>query len=160
MDPRVRSWSTELARTVRQLEESSGRRIARRNARAALKSLLARIERALFKEHPAISKAGKEWVPAEPLPAGQKNCPVCDTYCGTYVKLARHVFDVHKVKHCWCGTIGMRRKAGAFGTDPCSSKLRAHFRGLIESGQDLKTHALMGAIGRTPAAAGTPERNA
>lgn len=166
MDRRLRSWATRLGRIQRRLEESDGRRVARRHAREELDKLLGQIRRELHKDFPNISKDGQPVLHEILLPAGFKSCPLCKAYTATFRKLAEHILDAHGAK-CPCGyqpkaikvaklkgyigsaiplnpTLGkMRgslRTAGSWG----GSQMTGHLRAVKE---DLKTHVLMGAIG-------------
>lgn len=166
MDRRLRSWATRLGRIQRRLEESDGRRVARRHAREELDKLLGQIRRELHKDFPNISKDGQPVLHEIPLPAGFKSCPLCRAYTATFRKLADHILDHHGAK-CPCGYepkgIVKARKGGWIGpnavlpvgasypeykTRPASkfggSQMTGHLRGVQE---DLKTHVLIGAIG-------------
>lgn len=154
MNRRIRSWSTQLGQLLRRLEESSGRRLARKNAREDLRKLVGSIQRELFREFPNLTDEGKAVLHEIPLPEGQKACPLCGNYQGTYVRLADHILDKHGLK-CPCGYMPKEIKkhdAGFFGSE--TGKFRAssfggrqmvgHLRNVKE---DLKTHLLVGAIG-------------
>jgi hypothetical protein len=154
MEKRIRSWATQLNNVHRRLKESDGRRIARRHAREELDRLLAKIRRELHKEFPNFSKDGDPVIHEIPLPAGQKSCPLCGNYAGTFRKLADHILDHHGEK-CPCGyqpkgvsesikaggkvRSGLKWVASRYG----GSQMTGHLRAVQE---DLKTHCLMGAI--------------
>jgi hypothetical protein len=165
MRDRATVFSSELRGVIRRLSESSSRRIARRNANRELDSFLAKIRRELRSEFPNYSKSGAEvLIGGSVLPDGQKSCPFCSAYMGTYRKLAAHLLDKHG-NSCACGYLSksVRRAIGRgavidrklapalqntrsqfppskFGTDQMTS----HLRNLKD---DLRTHLLMGAMG-------------
>jgi hypothetical protein len=95
------TYETELRQITRRLKESSGRRIARRNALRDLDSLLKRIRRELRDTYPSIGKDGKEIV-VTVLPRGERKCPTDGTYVPTPGAFAKHVVTKHDGK-CWCG---------------------------------------------------------
>ena len=83
-------FERELRDTLKRLEESRGKRIARRNARRAAAGLVARIQNHIQKQYPALDKAGKELDRPDSI-----KCPDCDTVCGSGFGLVQHIMSKH-----------------------------------------------------------------
>ena len=83
-------FERELRDTLKRLEESRGKRIARRNARRAAAGLVARIQNHIQKQYPALDKAGKELDRPDRI-----KCPDCDTMCGSGFTLVQHIMSKH-----------------------------------------------------------------
>lgn len=83
-------FERELRDTLKRLEESHGRRIARRNARRVLHGLLTRLGNHVEDEYPAIGKDGKEIKTPERI-----KCPDCDAVCGSGFTLVQHIMTKH-----------------------------------------------------------------
>ena len=83
-------FERELRDTLKRLEESHGRRIARRNARRVLHGLLKRLGNHVEDEYPAIGKDGKEIKTPERI-----KCPDCDVVCSTGFTLVQHIMTKH-----------------------------------------------------------------
>lgn len=95
------SYATDLNRTVRRLEGSAGRRVARRNALRELDTLLKRIRRELRRKYPSVGKDGQEITPVL-LKRGERKCPLDGAYVPTPGAFAKHLVEKHDGK-CWCG---------------------------------------------------------
>lgn len=144
------SYATDLQRIIRRLQNSSGRRVARRNALYDLDILLKRVRRELRKEFLAIGKDGKE-IRRELLPKGSRRCPADNAYVKTAGEFAAHVLKTHK-GICWCGfkpkclfqdaLVGSGLMRGKFGHKVIAS-LRAHFERVKHQ---LKEHVTLGAL--------------
>jgi hypothetical protein len=83
-------FERELRDTLKRLEESHGRRIARRNARRVLHGLLKRLGNHVEDEYPAIGKDGKEIKTPERI-----KCPDCDVVCSTGFTMVQHIMTKH-----------------------------------------------------------------
>ena len=147
-------YKTELRKVVARLERSSGRRIARRNARREMDTLLKRMRAVFMNEYPSIGKDGEE-IRREMLPKGVRRCPADGAYVPTAGELAAHVVMKHGAK-CWCGftpdfvkALGVDM-AGAMMTkrpqaaSRAASSLRAHFNRFKDQ---LSAHLTIGALG-------------
>lgn len=83
-------FERELRDTLKRLEESHGRRIARRNARRVLHGFLKRLGNHVEDEYPAIGKDGNEIKTPERI-----KCPDCDAVCSTGFTLVQHIMSKH-----------------------------------------------------------------
>ena len=83
-------FERELRDTLKRLDESRGRRIARRNARRVAAGLVARIQNHIQKHYPALDKDGKELDRPDRI-----KCPDCDTVCGSGFTLVQHIMSKH-----------------------------------------------------------------
>lgn len=142
------NFEVKLRQAVRRLARSSGRRVARRNARREMDTLLKRMRAVFMNEFPSIGKDGAE-IRREQLPKGVRRCPADGAYVPTAGELAAHVVMKHGGK-CWCGFTpkwvvtqvswqqSPRLKARAV------SSLRAHFNRFKDQ---LSAHVTLGALG-------------
>jgi hypothetical protein len=137
---------TSIERAVDRLEKSTGR-IARRNARAALKKLLYATWKEYDISHPPIRKDGTEIVRVKKRGVC---CPICDVPLKGFVELARHAAHHHGCHcnntdfKCWCGKRFFNTKQNGVwrkGTD----KFTRHLAGVGR--ENLKAHAVIGALG-------------
>lgn len=132
-----REYQTELGRIMNRLDESAGRRIARRNALRDLDTLLRRIRKDLRKRYPSISKEGKEIVPTV-LPRGERKCPTDGAYVPTPGAFAKHVVTKHDAK-CWCGFVpSWSEKVQLSYSSTATKKVRVKYDRLRHS---VKYHA-------------------
>ena len=83
-------FERELRDTLKRLDESRGRRIARRTARRVAAGLVVRIQNHIQKHYPALDKDGKELDRPDRI-----KCPDCDTVCGSGFTLVQHIMSKH-----------------------------------------------------------------
>ena len=134
-----------IDKLIRRLETTSGRRIARRNARTALKRELRVIWCEVDKQYPPLQKDGSEVVRKKPRGA---YCPACKTPLKNFTALGTHMANRHHRKcvalhdgtiamgpgssiKCWCGKAFARKI------------LARHLAGI----KDLEAHCTLGALG-------------
>jgi len=84
------NFERELRDVLKRLEESNGRRIARRNARRAASGILTRLQNHIQNYYPSIDRDGKEVKTPERI-----KCPDCDTVCGSGFTLVQHIMSKH-----------------------------------------------------------------
>lgn len=124
-----------IDKAIARLERSTGR-IARRNARKALKALLGDVWKKADIAYPPIRKDGTEIIRVKKRGVC---CPVCDVPLKGWNELAKHGVKKHGLRagfgkrKCWCGKIMP------------IEQLARHLAGV---GRDnLKAHAVIGALG-------------
>ena len=83
-------FERELRDALKRLEDSHGRRIARRNARRILHGLLKRIGNHVETEYPGIDKSGKEIKTPDYV-----KCPDCNAICWSGFTLVQHIMSKH-----------------------------------------------------------------
>lgn len=123
----------EFRAALRRLEDSALRPVARRNARANAKRLLARARAAIDREFPPVNEDGTARVAHRNGPCKMRWCPECRCPFPSIRANARHYIARHHHWRCWCGADmcppreignehGIERHWRAVGGD-----LRAHY---------------------------------
>ena len=133
----------ELARLLKRIDKTTGR-VARRNARNALRRELARLWKEADIEFPPIRKDGTEIVRVKKKGVV---CPVCKAPMKSFRVLAEHAVKRHGLManrsnsygrtRCWCGESRAGRNQITW--------LARHLAGVGR--EKLETHAVIGSLG-------------
>lgn len=129
--------TADIARCLSRLEDSAGRRAARRNARRQMGALIGVLRRMVEHDFPPLDKNGKEIV-RKRKPC---RCPVCKKYFPSWVLLATHLSGKH----------GWRNPRGIDGAKcPCgfSTMSMRRFAAHLAGQADLDFHATLNGLGR------------